>query len=262
MALTYSEYLKLDQLLALQHPLSEGKAHDEMLFIVIHQSYELWFKEILYEADHLGICLESRMAGRALSTLKRIRSILKTMVSQMDVLETMSSSGFLEFRGKLGTASGFQSAQFRKLELLMGNKRRDVLEAFPEGSPARLRLEQRFEHATLWDSFLRFLEERGYAVPASALNRDVTQPLTPSPQVQLVLIEVYDDPELANLCELLLDIDEGLQEWRYRHLKMVERMIGTRQGTGGSTGVEYLRSTLGKASFPDLWAIRSEFGKR
>jgi tryptophan 2,3-dioxygenase len=262
MALTYSSYLKLDELLALQQMQSQGKAHDEMLFIVVHQTYELWFKEVLYEIDLLGICLELREPAQAQSTLKRIRSILKVLVSQMDILETMLQPQFLAFRDLLGTASGFQSAQFREVEFALGNKRREVLDSFPEGSAARVRLQKRFDGPTLWDSFLHFLSQRNYPIPSHLLNRDFTRAIASSRQVQSVLLQVYEsEPELANICELLLDVDEGIQEWRYRHVKMVERIIGSKQGTGGSSGLEYLKSTLFNPSFPDLWAIRSDIRK-
>jgi tryptophan 2,3-dioxygenase len=219
----------------------------------------LWFKEVLYEIDRLGICLELRDAAQAQSTLKRILSILKVLVSQMDILETMSPPQFLAFRDLLGSASGFQSAQFRELEFVLGNKRREVLEDFAEESAARGRLLKRFEGPTLWDSFLHFLSQRNYPVPAHVLNRDFTRPVTRSRQVQSILLKVYEiEPEVANLCELLLDLDERIQEWRYRHVKMVERIIGGKRGTGGSTGVEYLKSTLFNPSFPDLWVIRSD----
>ena len=263
MVMTYSNYLKLDELLGLQQPQSLGKAHDEMLFIVIHQTYELWFKELLHEIDYLARHLEIRESAQAQSTLKRTLAIFKVLVSQMDILETMSSAQFSAFRDLLGTASGFQSAQFRELEFALGNKRREVLDAFPEGSYPRLRLQKRFEGPTLWDSFLHFLSQRNYAVPGHLLNRDFTGPVAPSKQVQAILLQVYSkDADLANLCELLVDLDEGVQEWRYRHVKMVERIIGSKYGTGGSSGVGYLRSTLFHPSFPDLWAIRTEFGKQ
>jgi tryptophan 2,3-dioxygenase len=256
MALTYSAYLKLDELLALQQPQSQGKAHDEMLFIVIHQTYELWFKEILHEIDLLGIRLELRDSAQAQSTLKRILSILKVLVSQMDILETMSSAQYFAFRELLGSASGSQSAQFRELEFALGNKRQEVLEAFPEGSSARSRLQKRFEGPTLWDSFLHFLSQRNYAIPAHLLNRDFTRAVAASRQVQSALLKVYaNEPDLANLCELLLDLDGGIQEWRYRHVMMVQRIIGNNYGTGGSTGAAYLKTTLFNPCFPDLWMI-------
>lgn len=262
MALTYSSYLKLEELLALQKPQSQGKAHDEMLFIIIHQTYELWFKETLHEIDFIRNCLECCNPGPAQATLKRLLSILKVMVAQFDILETMTSPQFLAFRDLLGTASGFQSLQFRELEFVMGNKRRQILEGLPEGSPSRQRLEKRYTETTLWDAFMHFLSQCGYGIPAHVLNRDLKRPITSSRQVQSVLLQIYEkSPETANLCELLFDLDEGLQEWRYRHVKMVERIIGSKPGTGGSDGVEYLKSTLFIPSFPDLWAIRAEFKK-
>lgn len=262
MALTYSTYLNLDELLNLQRPQSHGRAHDEMLFIVMHQTCELWFKEILHEVDRLGMCLELRERAIAHSILKRMVSILKVLVSQMDILETMTAPQFLTFRSLLGNASGFQSGQFRELEFALGKKRPEVMESFPEGSPARVRLEKRFEGPTIWDHFLHYLSQCRYPIPSHLLTRDFRRPVAPSRQVQSVLLDVYaKDADMANLCELLTDFDEGFQEWRYRHYKMVERIIGRKQGTGGSPGIEYLKTTLFDPAFPDLWAIRSEFGR-
>ena len=263
MVQTYASYLRLDELLALQQPQSRGKAHDEMLFIIVHQTYELWFKEVLHEMDLVRMRLENDDPAEAQLTIKRILSILKVLVSQMDILETMSAPQFLAFRNLLGTASGFQSAQFRELEFMLGHKQPDVIAVFPKNSQSRRCLERRFEGATLWDSFLRCLARFQYAIPEDLLNRDFRHPVKPSEEVQAVLLDVYsNNPVLANLCELLMDIDEGVQEWRYRHVKMVERIIGSKHGTGGSSGVEYLKSTLFNPSFPDLWAIRSEFRNR
>ena len=258
MALTYSSYLKLDQLLGLQQPLSDGPEHDETLFIVIHQVYELWFKEILHELDYLQTLLARPDTPRALHTLKRVLTILKVVVAQIDVLETMTPLEFLSFRDRLESGSGFQSFQFRELEFLLGAKTPASLERYPAGSAHRQRLERRLAAPTVWDAFLRFLAAAGYAVPAAQLRRDVTQPVVPSPAMQQVLIEVYRrDPAVGSLCERLVDLDEGLQEWRYRHVKMVQRTIGTRRGTGGSEGAAYLMTTLNQPVFPDLWAIRT-----
>jgi tryptophan 2,3-dioxygenase len=262
MALTYSSYLKIDDLLALQQPLSEEKIHDEMLFIIIHQAYELWFKQILHELDRLQTLLRNCDLPRAQFSLKRILAILKVVIAQFDVLETMLPLDFLAFRGRLETASGFQSVQFRELEFTLGYKRRKVFEHLPDASPARQRLEKRYEQPTLWDAFLAGLSQSGFAVPEEALDRDLTQPVAPSPQVQKLLIDMYvRSPQLVYLCELLLDLDQGIQDWRYRHVKMVERMIGEKYGTGGSEGAGYLKSTLFKPFFPDLWAIRTELQK-
>lgn len=262
MALTYATYLKLDELLSLQNPLSEGEAHDEMLFIVVHQTYELWFKEVLHELDHLEDLLHSANTPQVLGTLKRITTILKVLVQQMNILETMMPQQFLAFRDLLGSSSGFQSLQFRELEFALGAKKREILRSFPEGSEARARLEKRYEDPTIWDAFLHYLSNKHYPIPEACLERDTTQPIVPSPEMQKVLLGVYtDSPSIAFLCELLLDMDEGIQEWRYKHIKMVERMIGSKYGTGGSSGVEYLKGTLFKPFFPDLWAIRTEFQK-
>ncbi len=258
MSLTYSKYLKIDELLDLQQPVSQGPEHDEMLFIVIHQVYELWFKIMLHELDELKRNLEANAGPQALATLKRILTILKTLVAQIDVLETMTPVSFLSFRDRLEAASGFQSGQFREFEFVCGNKRRQMMQNYEQGSPQRDRLEKRFTDPTVFDSFLRFLKASGYDVPADALERDVTMPPQEWPALQTVLVDIYhNDPNVRQVCELLVDFDEGLQEWRYRHVKMVERTIGTKGGTGGSAGAEYLRSTLFKSLFPDLWAIRS-----
>jgi tryptophan 2,3-dioxygenase len=254
---TYADYLKLDRLLALQEP---GGDHDEMLFIVIHQVYELWFKEILHELDYLRKLLADDDLPRAGHAIKRVLTILKVLVAQVDILETMTPLEFLGFRSRLEAGSGFQSAQFRELELVLGHKRGSVAEQFPPGSAVRSRLEQRHAAPSLWDWFTGYLARQGYAVPADVLNRDVTRPVAPSAGLQQTLVTIYrTDPALAEFCERLVDLDEGVQEWRYRHVKMVERTIGTKPGTGGSAGAEYLRTTLLRPVFPDLWAIRTEF---
>jgi tryptophan 2,3-dioxygenase len=256
---TYGEYLRTDELLGLQSPLSDGPEHDEMLFIVIHQVYELWFKQVLHELDYLECLLAENDGARAGHTLKRILTILKVMVAQLDILETMTPLEFLSFRDRLEAGSGFQSHQFRELEYALGLKDRHALERYPVGSEGRRRLERRLQAGTLWDAFLRYLQANGVSVPQADLERDVTRSVEPSPALRPALVEVYRNrPALAELCERLVDLDEGLQEWRYRHVKMVQRTIGTRRGTGGSSGAEYLMSTLNKPLFPDLWAIRTE----
>jgi len=257
-AVTYASYLKLEELLDLQQPLSEGPEHDELLFIVIHQVYELWFKQLLHELDAARHRLASRQAHPALHTLKRVLTILKVLVAQLDILETMTPLEFLGFRTRLDAASGFQSDQFRQLEFVLGHKSREAIARFPEGGRARVALQARLDEATLWDALLGYLADEGYAIPEAVLGRDVTATVRASDEVQAVLIEVYRrDPMNAELCERFVDLDEGLQEWRYRHVKMVERTIGTRSGTGGSAGAAYLADTLGQPVFPDLWAIRA-----
>jgi tryptophan 2,3-dioxygenase len=260
MALTYGSYLRLDELLDLQTPVSEGPEHDEMLFIIVHQVYELWFKEILHELARMRSLLEEGDAVRAQHTLKRVLTVLKVLVAQLDVLETMTPLEFLTFRDRLETGSGFQSYQFRALEFAMGAKRRAAVEHYPAGSAARTALEDLYAQPTLWDGFLAYLTRAGYDVPEQELRRDVRKPVEESPALQELLIRIYrTDPATMGLCERFVDLDEGVQEWRYRHVKMVERTIGAKMGTGGSAGADYLRRTLFRAAFPDLWAIRSEF---
>ncbi|MBW3535787.1 MAG: tryptophan 2,3-dioxygenase [Gemmatimonadetes bacterium] len=256
-AVTYADYLRVDALLALQSP-REDMEHDEMLFVIIHQVYELWFKEVLHELDYARRLLSDDDTHRAQHTLKRVLTILKVMVAQLDILETMTPLEFMSFRERLEAASGFQSDQFRQLEFVLGHKDERALTRFPEGSRARDALERRWREGTLWDAFLRYLSREGYDVPAAELERDVTAAIEPSDAIQDVLIRVYrDDPKNASLCERLVDLDEGVQEWRYRHVKMVERTIGMKHGTGGSAGSKYLRKTLMEPMFPDLWEIRS-----
>src|SRR5438093_3505576 len=259
-AVTYANYLKIDDLLSLQRPRSTAPEHDEMLFIVIHQVYELWFKELLHEFDRVRQLLEDDESHRAQHTLKRILTILKVMVAQLDILETMTPLEFFSFRERLEAASGFQSDQFRQIEFLLGIKSRAAIDRFAEGSRARTALERRFREPTLWDAFLHYLAREQYAVPGSMLARDVVARIEPSADVQRIVVEIYrGDTKNAELCERLVDLDEGVQEWRYRHVKMVERTIGAKPGTGGSTGAAYLRETIGRPAFPDLWEIRSQF---
>jgi tryptophan 2,3-dioxygenase len=256
-ALTYSSYLALDEVLGAQRPRSDE--HDEMLFVVIHQVYELWFKQLLHEAAHLQRRLEAGDTPHVLHTLKRVLTILKVAVAQIDVLETMTPRQFLGFRDRLDAASGFQSAQFRELEAVLGRRDPGMAAHYPESSPERDRIAAATGRPSLFDSFLGYLATQGYEVPASARDRDVRLPLEPSEAVQRTLLAVYrDDGEPAQVAERLVDVDEGLQEWRYRHVKMVERTIGAKPGTGGSPGAAYLRSTLSRPAFPDLWAVRSE----
>ena len=257
---SYGDYLKLDDLLTLQSPLSEGPEHDEMLFIVIHQVYELWFKQILHELDHLERLLEQNDGAHARGTLKRILTILKVLVAQIDILETMTPLEFLSFRDRLEFGSGFQSHQFRELEFALGWKDPKAVERYPAGSEVRKRLDHRLRSPSLWDSFLRHLVLNGVRVPRADIERDVTRRAEPSPELRGALIAVYrTNPPLAELCERMVDLDEGIMEWRYRHVKMVQRTIGTRRGTGGSAGADYLLTTLNQPLFPDLWAIRTEF---
>jgi tryptophan 2,3-dioxygenase len=259
MPVTYSSYLRLDELLDVQTPASGGRDHDEMLFIVVHQVYELWFKQILHELDRLLILFDEGDTSRVGHTLKRVLTIMKVLVAQLDILETMTPLEFLSFRDLLESGSGFQSYQFRALEFGIGQKRRQAVEHYPEGSRTREWLQQRLEQPSVWDAFLHFLHREGYPVPAREIQRDVREPVGESADLQQILIDIYrNNPRIAEICERLVDLDEGVQEWRYRHVKMVERTIGFRRGTGGSAGAEYLQKTLTRRAFPDLWEIRTE----
>jgi tryptophan 2,3-dioxygenase len=218
--LSYVSYLKINELLALQEPKSDGPEHDELLFIVIHQTYELWFKQILHELDRARRLLREGSLHPALGTLRRVRTIMKTLVGQVDILETMTPLEFNAFRARLESSSGFQSYQFREFEAV-------------------------FARPGIWDDVVALLGAHGCLVSAD---------------IEESLLSVYRTrPDVSLLLEELVDIDEGLQEWRYRHVKMVERTIGNSRGTGGSSGAGYLKSTLFNPVFPELWAIRSRF---
>jgi tryptophan 2,3-dioxygenase len=240
-SLTYTSYLALDELLAAQRPRSDE--HDELLFIVIHQVYELWFKQLLHELAYLQQRLAAGDTARAIRTLRRILTILKVAVAQIDVLETMTPSQFTSFRTRLDAASGFQSAQFRELEAVLGRRDDSAFAHYPTGSAARERISAAMSGPSLLDSFVAYLAGQGYEVEGDRRE---------------LLLRVYrDDAGPAVVAEHLVDLDEGLQEWRYRHVKMVERTIGDKSGTGGSSGAQYLRTTLFDPAFPDLWAVRS-----
>jgi tryptophan 2,3-dioxygenase len=257
MTLTYSSYLQLPELLELQRPRSTPPEHDEMLFIVIHQVYELWFKLVLHEADKVERDFSANDLYGAIATWKRLRTILKTLVGQLDILETMTPLSFASFRDRLDTASGFQSFQFREMEFAFGYKRAQVARYVPEDQGQRALAERRLRERSVVDHFYDFLQQRGVKVPTELFAKEVTQPTEPSEALQEELLRVYhEQPELVILFELMTDFDEGFQEWRYRHIKLVERTIGAKRGTGGSPGVEFLKQSLWKPLFPDLWAIR------
>ena len=256
--LTYGSYLKIPQLLALQEPLSDGPEHDEMLFIVIHQTYELWFKQLLHELTATQAALESNDLYRSLALVGRIRTVLKTLVSQVDILETMTPLQFNSFRARLESSSGFQSAQFREFEVVLG--RREGIPVEHLDADEKLRLQALLGRRSLWGSTLVLLAARGHAVPERRLTDNTSSIVGADEELQEVLAAAYrNDNEVALLLERLVDLDEGVQEWRYRHVKMVERTIGNKSGTGGSSGVDYLASTLFNPVFPDLWGVRNRF---
>lgn len=261
--LTYGRYLKVPDLLALQHCLSEPRQHDEPLFIIIHQVYELWFKLILHELDSAALALRADQVGEATRLLRRVVEVQRVLVEQVSVLETMRPQDFIGFRYHLNPASGFQSVQFREVEFLLGLKDPGMLTALRSEPEELRRLEQRLAAPSLPDMLDELLQRRGFV-------RDPDPGPNPGGRVRSeewrlrALLTLYDAPEaqadLMALCEVLLDIDEQLGLWRGRHVYMVERMIGAKHGTGGSDGVGYLRSTLPKRAFPDLWGVRTRIG--
>ncbi len=253
----YSTYLNLDRLLDLQQPRSTPPEHDEMLFIVIHQVYELWFKELLHEMAKINRDFSANDLFGAIATFKRVRTIMKTLVGQLDILETMTPMSFSSFRDRLEDASGFQSVQFRAFEFMLGYKRPDTLQYHDRNPAGRAALEERLRRRSVADHFHDFLEQRGVTIPDEVRNRPVTEPAVGNPHIQKGVLDLYrNDPAVAILFESMTDFDEGLQEWRYRHVKLVERTIGSKHGTGGSPGVPFLKASLFKPAFPDLWAIR------
>ncbi len=257
MDLTYATYLKLDQLLLLQTPRSTPPEHDETLFIIAHQAYELWFKLQLHELEKIKRDFLTNHEYGAIATFKRVRTIMKVMVEQVDILETLTPMSFNSFRARLETASGFQSSQFREFEFLLGYKRADMLRYQHLGTPGYQQMVRRLHEPSVYDAFYVFLEQRGVAIPDEIKQKDVILPTAPNEVVADGILRLYKlQPDLEILFELMTDFDEGFQEWRYRHIKLVERSIGSKKGTGGSLGVEFLKKSLFQPIFPDLWAIR------
>ncbi len=255
----YNIYLKIEELLQLQIPKSSPPEHDEMLFIVIHQAYELWFKQLLHEFEKIRRDFTGNDLYGALHSFKRARMVMKTLVGQVDILETMTPMSFRSFRDFLETASGFQSVQLREFEYLLGYKRKDMLGYHDPEAPGYARLERRLAEPSVLRHFYEFLAHRGVAIPAELRDKPLDEPDEPNEAIQAGILKLYrEDPEISILFELMTDFDEGLQEWRYRHVKLVERTIGNKKGTGGSLGVAFLKRSLFKPTFPDLWAIRHE----
>jgi tryptophan 2,3-dioxygenase len=245
--LTYGSYLKLPELLSLQQLRSDPPVHDELLFIVVHQAYELWFKQLLFELESIRDRMLAGDADRARHYLVRVHAIERVLIEHIEVLQSMSPQDFLAFRTLLTPASGFQSVQFREIEFVSGLKDERYLQDVASEPAERARLERRLTEPTLWDGFCTLLETNGYPMPAD--DADVRR-------VSLVAM-ARDHRELFTVSEGLLDHDESLSIWRYHHVLMVEREIGAKRGTGGSSGVDYLRSTLDKRCFPELWGLRS-----
>jgi tryptophan 2,3-dioxygenase len=261
---TYGGYLQLPTLLSAQKPLSDPPHHDEMLFIVQHQVAELWMKLMIHELRAAIVRLQQDDVDTTLKVLARVKQVQQQLFGQWGVLETLTPTEYLEFRHVLGPASGFQSQQYRMIEFLLGNKNAGMLTVFDHDAPAREELRQVLEAPSLYDEFLRYLARRGHAVPAASLDRDFSLPHERTPGLVPVFKRIYENarefwPEY-HLCEQLVDIEESFQLWRFRHMKTVERIIGFRRGTGGSSGVSFLKRALELTFFPELIDVRTEIG--
>jgi len=262
--ITYGGYLQLDTLLSAQQPLSDPPHHDEMLFIVQHHVAELWMKLIVHELRYALDHLRSDDLDACLKTLARVKQVQRQLFEQWAVLETLTPAEYLEFRGVLGPSSGFQSLQYRTIEFLLGNKNAGMLAVFAHDPAGQAQLRAVLEAPSLYDEFLRYLARRGHAVPAELLQRDWSQPYRRHAGLLPVLKRIYEDrahhwPEY-HMCEQLVDVEESFQLWRFRHMKTVERIIGHRRGTGGSSGVSFLQKALELEFFPELLDVRTELG--
>ncbi|MFT4258351.1 tryptophan 2,3-dioxygenase [Microbacterium sp.] len=262
--MTYGSYLALDQLLTAQHPVSSPVHHDEMLFIIQHQTTELWLKQLLHELSSARELLASDDLREALKRVARIKRIQDVITQQWSVLATLTPTEYAQFRGALGSSSGFQSVQYRAVEFALGNKNEKMLGVFRD-HPANLALlTAEWEKPTLYDEFLRYAFRRGLPVPAEILERDVRLPYRETPALVPAIREIYLDPnthwDLYEACEDLVDLEDNFQFWRFRHLKTVARTIGMKAGTGGSSGVGFLQRALDLTFFPELYAVRTEIG--
>ena len=258
-SLSYSQYLGLDKLLDAQRPLSYE--HDEMLFIVIHQVSELWMKLCLHELNTVVDCVRRDDLGPTFKMLARVSTIQQQLLQAWDVLATITPYDYSAFRNTLGRSSGFQSAQYRLLEFLIGNKNADLIEVFRADPPTYEMLERALRAPSLYDEVLRLLSRRGLDVPPQAIDRDFSQPYQASKQVAAAWLSVYHnsvkDWDLYELAERLVDLDYKFQLWRFTHVKTVERIIGYKRGSGGTSGVAYLTKALDLKFFPELWTIRT-----
>jgi tryptophan 2,3-dioxygenase len=263
--LSYSGYLSLEGLLAQQHPLSQPEHHDELLFIIQHQVSELWMKLLIHELSSAIDHLSHDRLPATLKTLSRVKLIQMQLFEQWAVLETLTPSEYMQFRGVLGNASGFQSFQYRKIEFLLGNKNAATIKVFEHNPEVHSELERALHSPSLYDEFLRYLARHGYAIPGESVERDWSQPYTRSDAVVGIFRDIYADTrthwEAYEMCEKLVDVEEYFQLWRFRHLKTVERIIGFRTGTGGSSGASFLRQALDLTFFPELLTSRTEAPK-
>ena len=262
--LSYGKYLHLDEILNAQHPVSRPVHHDELLFILQHQTSELWLKLVLHELREVLRRLAADELRPALKGLARVKHIQRCLTEQWSVLATLTPSEYAEFRSFLGTSSGFQSYQYRAVEFTLGNKEPRMLSIFNDDPSAQALLTSILETPSVYDEFLRYLHRHGHDVPAEILQRDVTLPYRYHADLVPVFAVIYEHAdkhwEAYEACEELVDLEENFQLWRFRHLKTVERTIGFKRGTGGSSGVEFLRKALDLQFFPELYAVRTEIG--
>jgi tryptophan 2,3-dioxygenase len=263
--MTYGSYLALDTLLSAQHPQSRPEHHDELLFIIQHQTTELWLKLVLHELRAACSALAADDLASALKKIARVKHIQKSMTEQWSVLATLTPSEYAQFRDFLANSSGFQSAQYRAVEFILGNKHARMLEVFDGEPGARAMLQQTLEAPSLYDEFLRYLSRRGHAVPEELLRRDVTVAHVFTPELVGVFQHIYENEAehwaAYEACEELVDVEDNFQTWRFRHLRTVQRTIGMKTGTGGSSGVDFLQRALSLTFFPELFAVRTEIGR-
>ena len=262
--LSYGGYLHLDRLLSAQQPLSDPPHHDEMLFIIQHQVAELWMKLIVHELRAAIAHLQIDELDPCLKILARVKQIQRQLFEQWAVLETLTPSEYLEFRHVLGPSSGFQSLQYRLVEFLLGNKNADMIAVFAHAPAQQAELREALDAPSLYDEFLRYLARHGHAVPRACIERDFAQPHQRNAELVGVLRQIYEQRERYwtdyHMCEQLVDVEESFQLWRFRHMKTVERIIGYRRGTGGSSGVGFLKKALELTFFPELLEVRTIIG--
>ncbi len=263
--LSYKDYLGLDQLLDCQHPLSQPEHHDELLFIIQHQTSELWFKLLIHELRAAIVHLQNDRADPCLKILARVKHVQKQLFEQWAVLETLTPSEYAEFRHVFGPASGFQSLQYRTVEFLLGNKHAGMLRFFEHDAVGHASLSAVLHAPSLYDEFLRHLARAGHALPDSCIERDFSLPYVRQEALLPVLQQIYEQPEehwtAYHLAEQLVDVEESFQLWRFRHMKTVERIIGYKRGSGGSSGVQFLRQALDLKFFPELLEVRTWIGQ-
>ncbi|WP_446666903.1 tryptophan 2,3-dioxygenase [Flexivirga sp. B27] len=262
--MSYGSYLDLDKLLDAQHPVSEPVHPDELLFIIQHQTTELWFKLVLHELTSVRTYLQQDDVSRAHKSIARVKHIFRTLAEQWSVLATLTPSEYAEFRGFLGSASGFQSYQYRSVEFILGNKNAGMLPVFEANPEHHAGLEKLLGEPTVYDAFLHFLADHGHAIPSQILDRDLRKAWVEQPDLIPVFQRVYDDPDAHwaayAMCEDLVDLEDAFQFWRFRHLRTVQRTIGYKKGTGGSSGVDFLKRALDLTFFPELYTVRTEIG--